>query len=341
MTGAADAAGRGYKRRILILGSGRSGTTWLAKLIDAHADVLYRHEPDIAARTDAFPALPAIEDVARYRDAAADYLDEMAAARWLKCAGSPPFFRKSYRGVAGAAARRAMIVRGKLEERLFGLRARVPDMVRAHRRNNVSLLIKSVTSVGRMRLFSQADPALKIIHITRDPRRVVDSHEHGVALGLMRRGDYLPGAFASADVARYPYTEPELRNRPAADQAAYLWMLANDKAALEMESRPNYLHVAYEDLCRDLREELGRIYRFCGLDWKTGTDAFLAKLEAAAAGAAGGAAAAGARNYFSVLRPPAAGRDAPYKALDRARRDAITGIVACARHPAIRAYAEG
>ena len=31
---------------ILILGSQRSGTTWLAKIVDSHPDVLYRHEPD-------------------------------------------------------------------------------------------------------------------------------------------------------------------------------------------------------------------------------------------------------------------------------------------------------
>jgi LPS sulfotransferase NodH len=28
---------------ILILGAPRSGTTWLAKIIDSHPDVLYRH----------------------------------------------------------------------------------------------------------------------------------------------------------------------------------------------------------------------------------------------------------------------------------------------------------
>jgi sulfotransferase family protein len=31
---------------ILILGAPRSGTTWLAKIVDSHPDVLYRHEPD-------------------------------------------------------------------------------------------------------------------------------------------------------------------------------------------------------------------------------------------------------------------------------------------------------
>ncbi len=31
---------------ILVVGAPRSGTTWLAKIIDSHPDVLYRHEPD-------------------------------------------------------------------------------------------------------------------------------------------------------------------------------------------------------------------------------------------------------------------------------------------------------
>ena len=40
---------------ILILGAPRSGTTWLAKIIDSHPDVLYRHEPDKLAAEPVAP----------------------------------------------------------------------------------------------------------------------------------------------------------------------------------------------------------------------------------------------------------------------------------------------
>lgn len=40
---------------ILILGSPRSGTTWLAAIFDSHEDILYRHEPDIVVRQPLLP----------------------------------------------------------------------------------------------------------------------------------------------------------------------------------------------------------------------------------------------------------------------------------------------
>ena len=45
-------ASDGTERVVFVLGGARSGTTWLAKILDSHPDVLYRHEPDIALRGD-------------------------------------------------------------------------------------------------------------------------------------------------------------------------------------------------------------------------------------------------------------------------------------------------
>jgi hypothetical protein len=41
-----DYASRLVRSVILVLGSPRAGTTWLAKIIDSHPNILYRHEPD-------------------------------------------------------------------------------------------------------------------------------------------------------------------------------------------------------------------------------------------------------------------------------------------------------
>ena len=35
-----------FGSRVMLVGSPRSGTTWMAKIIDSHPQVLYRHEPD-------------------------------------------------------------------------------------------------------------------------------------------------------------------------------------------------------------------------------------------------------------------------------------------------------
>ena len=49
---------------ILILGSPRSGTTWLAKIFDSHPDILYRHEPDELTLPE--PGLDPAEQVRRW-----------------------------------------------------------------------------------------------------------------------------------------------------------------------------------------------------------------------------------------------------------------------------------
>ncbi len=71
---------------ILIIGSPRSGTTWLAKIIDSHPDVLYRHEPD-ATRPGPSPLTP---------DAVAALLARWAADRSPRAVTKQPFFAKSW-----------------------------------------------------------------------------------------------------------------------------------------------------------------------------------------------------------------------------------------------------
>lgn len=50
-------------RKLVVLGSPRSGTTWLGKIFDSHPDVLYLHEPDTIRRNWDIPFLPEGEDL--------------------------------------------------------------------------------------------------------------------------------------------------------------------------------------------------------------------------------------------------------------------------------------
>src|SRR5690348_2541774 len=76
---------------ILVVGSPRSGTTWLAKIIDSHPDVLYRHEPD-----DFVPA--------GHKDALTE-LQLWLRERRLRAAAKRPRFRKSWRSAQAELAR--------------------------------------------------------------------------------------------------------------------------------------------------------------------------------------------------------------------------------------------
>jgi hypothetical protein len=83
---------------ILLLGSPRSGTTWLGKILDSHPDVFYLHEPDTVQRSADLPYLLEAEDIEPHRAAAADYLASLGRVRQPKAAASLPVFPKRYRG---------------------------------------------------------------------------------------------------------------------------------------------------------------------------------------------------------------------------------------------------
>src|SRR5215831_8991023 len=82
---------------VLLLGAPRSGTTWLAKILDSHPDVVYRHEPDTVLRNDDLPYLCPRESVSEFRDQAHQYLTQLLNVRTLKSAGSFPQFDKQFR----------------------------------------------------------------------------------------------------------------------------------------------------------------------------------------------------------------------------------------------------
>src|SRR5690606_12570975 len=83
-------------RVVFVVGGARSGTTWLAKILDSHPDVLYRHEPDIVLRAPDLPSLCDDADIPRLLPAARRYFESLLDVRTLKSAGSMPVFAKSF-----------------------------------------------------------------------------------------------------------------------------------------------------------------------------------------------------------------------------------------------------
>ncbi len=149
---------------ILILGAPCSGTSWLAKIFDSHPDVLYRHEPDTVLRDYDLPWMCPPDQVPAYRDEARDYLHRLFDTATLKTAGSLPIFPKHYLSSGAARLRSSAIYGLRAIELTPGSRrllraVPIPDMLDVADHPELRVVLKSVSSRGRARLFAVCCPA--------------------------------------------------------------------------------------------------------------------------------------------------------------------------------------
>ncbi len=261
-------------RIALVMGLGRSGTTFLAKLIDTAPQVLYRHEPDALLPTD-LPSLCAADQIGTHLTKARDYVRAMADCRLSKSNGTRPLFAKSYRSRLDDLTYRTMIMSSKIGRRFrLPIGDSIPDLVRT-RHQDMLYLIKSVSALGRAQLFSRAVPQLACIHIVRHPCAVYASLQSGRKRGLMQTKIRLEPLFEQPESAQYPFTREEMTNATFEEQIAYRWMLTNDKAAIDMAESSRYFRVSYEDLCTDIDRVSRRVFDHLNLPLCTQTKRFI------------------------------------------------------------------
>lgn len=283
---------------IIVMGSARSGTTWLAKLFDSHPDTLYRHEPDSIAPTRDIPFLPEPEEIAAHREQARAYIAALAAERRLKAAGRLPVYPKSYRGEGARRALHGVIYALKGTETLArraGLSPefRVPDFRERGRRPR--LVIKSVSSLGRMRLFAEAAPEAHFVHIIRHPCGVVASQLRGRSSRVLMSQPFVRVMHAIDREDRLGLSLADLEALPLEQQLAYHWMVLNEKVSAEMAGHPLYHRVVYEDLCHDPLGGMRMLLGAVGLPWHAQVAETIAALNRSAAPARGG-------DYFGISR---------------------------------------
>src|SRR3954469_4145287 len=122
---------------ILIVGAPRSGTTWLAKILDSHPDVLYRHEPDEVA-----PRVGSIRDDVRV----------WVRQRDARTAGKRPFFAKSWQSAPARLLRTALAYGGAAASRI-GLSAwPIPDLGATSRARVVIKSVRLSAGIGEFAL---------------------------------------------------------------------------------------------------------------------------------------------------------------------------------------------
>jgi hypothetical protein len=223
------------ERIILILGAPRSGTSWLAKIFDSHPDVLYRHEPDTVLRNEDLPWMCPPELVANYRDEAEAYLRQLIETATLKTVGSLPIFRKRHRGAVASVLHTGTI---------YGLRAAelvssaqrlargipISDHIDLAQHPELRVVMKSVSSRGRARLFAEALPGAHVIFIVRDPFGQVASMLRGASLGKFEDVVPVGEVLQTEQAKRYGLTRERFMALPTVEKFAWNWAILNERA---------------------------------------------------------------------------------------------------------------
>jgi hypothetical protein len=278
-----------------ILGSPRSGTSWLGKIFDSHPDVLYRNEPDMELRDEALPFLCRVEDLERYRDVAIGYLNQLINRRTLGRAGSLPVFRKNYQTPKAYWLRLGIVYGLHLSN--FATRDTqwnkvVPDIIDRGCWPQPTVVIKSVRAHGRARLFLEALPGSRVVIIIRHPCAQVASLRRGLALDKFGKQNLLQSLLrclvwqfarrhrlselVSADQAQQP-DDLTAQALPTVEQLAWNWATLNQKMIDDLTGLCSVRIVRYEDLAADPAAVVKELFAFTGLTWNPQTAAFIMK----------------------------------------------------------------
>lgn len=247
---------------ILVLGSPRSGTTWLAKIFDSHPNILYRHEPD-----ELTPAMPELDPAVQ--------VSEWLRQRRPRAAAKRPLFRKSWRPAPLDGARKAlaaMIAVAQRMPKLSGVAQRIslPDMVASNRWQSVRAMIKLVHWDGSRA--TRTLPNSRCVFILRNPCGQIAS----VMAGSSDRFQSAPNMQQAAVWAeRHGVGAADFAVLPQAAKYAWSWRAFNEPATEALRDLPNARIVIYEDLCRRPEAVSRDLFAFAGLDWCHETRAFL------------------------------------------------------------------
>jgi Sulfotransferase family len=274
-----------------ILGSPRSGTTWLGKIFDSHPDVVYRNEPDGGLPSDTLPLPCRVEDLECYRDVASAYLNQLIDMRTLGSSGSLPVFRKSYQSPT-AYGLRLGIVHG-LHLLNFATRGTrwqynkvVPEIIDRARCPQPIIVIKSVSAHSRARLFLEALPGSRIVIIIRHPCAHVVSILRGLALGKfgnqsllqdLRRRIYVRRFVRRHQLSELVSADQTQQPDDLVEQLAWNWATLNQKMIDDLTGLCSVRIVRYEDLVKNPAAVARELFAFAGLTWNPQTAAFILK----------------------------------------------------------------
>ena len=300
---------------ILILGAPRSGTTWLAKILDSHPDVLYRHEPD--------ETLPGPEPLTA--DMLPTLLDTWIVDRAARTVSKRPFFRKSFQSGWARRLRSLVTAAVSAASRMpapFAALGKVsiPDFLN---RSAPRVAIKSVRWAKGAALLARTVPASRIIFILRHPCGQVASVMRGNRqrrFDLNTDGTDMPfdEAAALSFAAAHGIDGPTFQALPDAAKYAWSWRAFNEPTYAALAAQPNVHVVLYEALCAEPEMLSRRILKFANLDWNSQTQDFVSR----------STMHQGSAGYYSIFRDAIAAAENWRRLMPPRDQAAVRSVVA-------------
>lgn len=280
-----------------LFATGRSGSTWLGAMLDAHPRVAYRFEPLNRLKRNA----AVIDLVARLRDGR--FTDDDADALYDQLLRADPmtdkrpFFAKQDTFVFG------MDIAWRMARVAPPLRPLYAATYTP--RDRRSVIFKEVTQEPAMAALLESTN-VPIVYLMRHPCGTVASLVRGQSQGTMPTGrlgviDNLLTDHGGDTAARFAGKTQAMDN---VQRNALLWRMDVEKAVSAIDLAGRGLLVTYEQLCDQPLAEIEHVFAAFNLDCPKAARDFLRKLRA------GKTDPVDAKDpYFTIMRDPAAEKD--------------------------------
>lgn len=268
-------------KTVLVAGVGRSGTSWLGKILDSSPQVFYKPQPDDVNRYPWFRGIPSRLDPTpefdRFREPFARALHQMFSSHSVYLRARPDF-------------RKAFLYNGAWRALNLGLRAwckatrgggpvvRIPRWIFRSDPRNVTFVLKSVVSNMRLAWIHRHFPQIKIILIVRHPGGYLNSVFRGARdhrwrnIGTRKRLEGVVLPFRHREHQKYASV---IENGSESERELIYCIVANETPILELGNSPSFKLVVYEELCARPMEVARQIFTFLDLPFSETTAEFL------------------------------------------------------------------
>lgn len=276
-----QSAAKSLPRTVLVAGTGRSGTSWLGKILDSSPLVFYKYEPDNTDRYPWFSRIPSrlepTPDFDRFRE---PFAQAITRAFWSYSVNleSRPLFPKSFlRQHTWRALNFSMRVWRKFT-RGGAPTFRIPRWMFPSDPYAALLVIKSVVSNLRLTWIHRHFPEVKLVLIVRHPGGYLNSmftaaRKHGWAnVGTKERLSDTVLPFPCPEHLKYAGA---FENGSDFERELIYWIVANETPILELAESSTFKIVVYEELCARPADVAEDVFRFVGIPFDGSTRQFL------------------------------------------------------------------